>query len=45
MLNKLILASKSKIRKEILDRNDIPNRVEHSNIDEDVVKNALICQK
>jgi septum formation protein len=45
MLNKLILASKSKIRKEILDRNDIPNRVEHSNIDEDVVKNALIKEK
>ena len=45
MINKLILASKSKIRKEILDRNDIPNRVEHSNIDEDVVKNALIKEK
>ena len=45
MLNKLILASKSKIRKEILDRNDIPNRVEHSNIDEDVVKNELIKEK
>ena len=45
MLNKVILASKSKIRKEILDRNDIPNRVEHSNIDEDVVKNALIKEK
>ena len=45
MLNKLILASKSKIRKEILDRHDIPNRVEHSNIDEDVVKNALIKEK
>jgi septum formation protein len=45
MLNKVILASKSKIRKEILDRHDIPNRVEHSNIDEDVVKNALIKEK
>ena len=45
MLNKIILASKSKVRKEILDKNDIPNQVEHSNIDEDVVKDALIKKK
>ena len=45
MLNKIILASKSKVRKEILDKNDIPNQVEHSNIDEDVVKDALIKEK
>ena len=45
MLNKIILASKSKVRKEILDKNDIPNQVEHSNVDEDVVKNALIKEK
>jgi len=45
MLNKIILASKSKVRKEILDKNDIPNKVEHSNVDEDVVKNALIKEK
>ena len=45
MLNKIILASKSKVRKEILDKNDIPNEVEHSNVDEDVVKDALIKEK
>ena len=45
MLNKIILASKSKVRKEILDKNDIPNQVEHSNVDEDVFKDALIKEK
>ena len=42
MLNKIILASKSKIRKEILDKNNILNVVEASNIDEDVVKKSLL---
>ena len=42
MLNKIILASKSKIRKDILDKNNIENTVESSNIDEDVVKLSLI---
>ena len=45
MLNKIILASKSKVRKEILDKNDILNQVEYSNVDEDVVKDALIKEK
>jgi len=45
MLNRIILASKSKVRKEILDKNDIPNQVEHSNVDEDVIKDALIKKK
>ena len=45
MLNRIILASKSKVRKEILDKNDIRNQVEHSNVDEDVVKDALIKEK
>ena len=45
MLNKIILASKSKVRKEILDDNNIPNEVEHSNVDEDIVKDALIKEK
>ena len=45
MLNKIILASKSKVRKEILDKNDIPNEAEHSNVDEDVIKDALIKEK
>ena len=42
MLNKIILASKSKVRKEILDKNNIISEVEASNIDEDVVKRSLL---
>ena len=38
----IILASKSKVRKEILDINNIPNRVEPSNVDEDLVKKSLL---
>ena len=45
MLNKIILASKSKVRKEILDKNKIPNEVKPSNVDEDPVKNSLIKEK
>ncbi len=41
MLN-LILASKSKVRKEILNKNNIHCKVEPSNIDEDLVKNGLL---
>ena len=42
MLNKIILASKSKVRKDILDKNDIKSTVEPSNVDENVVKQSLI---
>ena len=42
MLNKNILASKSKVRKEILDKHKISCEVKHSNVDEDIVKQALI---
>ncbi|MDC0876450.1 Maf family protein [Candidatus Pelagibacter sp.] len=45
MLNKIILASKSKVRKEILDKNNIPNQVEPSNVDEENVKESLIKEK
>ena len=45
MLNKIILASKSKVRKEILDKNNIPNKVEPSNVDEDTVKDSLLKEK
>ena len=45
MLNKIILASKSKVRKEILDKNKILNEVEPSNVDEDVVKESLVKEK
>ena len=42
MLNKIILASKSKVRKDILDRNNIEAIVEPSNVDEDIVKISLL---
>ena len=45
MLNKIILASNSKVRKEILDKNKIPNEVKPSNVDEDSVKKSLIKEK
>ena len=45
MLNKIILASKSKVRKEILDQNKIPNTVEPSNVDEEIIKKSLIKEK
>ena len=38
----LILASKSKVRKEILNKNNIVCKVEPSNIDEKLVKNSLL---
>ena len=41
----IILASKSKVRKEILDKNNIDVQVEPSNVDEDVIKNNLIKEK
>ena len=42
---KIILASKSKIRKKILDENNIFVQVQPSNVDEDVVKESLIKEK
>ena len=45
MINKIILASKSKVRKEILDRNNIESIVEPSYVDEDIVKASLIKEK
>ena len=42
MLNKIILASKSKVRKEILDKNNITSEAKPSNVDENVVKESLI---
>ena len=41
----IILASKSKVRKKILDENNINNRVEPSNVDEDVIKESLLKNK
>ena len=45
MLNKIILASKSKVRKKILDENNILNKVQPSNLDEGSVKDSLIKEK
>jgi septum formation protein len=42
MVNEIILASKSKIRKKILENNKIKCRVEPSNVDEDSVKESLL---
>ena len=41
MLN-IILASKSKVRKDILDKNGLSCEVEPSNVDEDIVKESLL---
>ena len=38
----LILASKSKVRKEILDKNNISCSVEPSNVDEEIIKRSLL---
>ena len=45
MDKKIILASKSKVRKEILDKNNIYNIVEPSYIDEDTVKLSMLNEK
>ena len=42
MLNKIILASKSEVRKKILDKNNIKCVVEPSNVDEEPVKESLL---
>ena len=42
---KIILASKSGVRKKILENNKINCEVIHSNIDEDQFKEALINEK
>ena len=45
MNNQIILASKSKVRKKILDENGISSIVLPSNVDEDVVKQSLLKEK
>ena len=45
MLNNIILASKSKVRKNILEKNNIDCKVKPSNIDEDSVKESLLNEK
>ena len=41
-MNNLVLASKSKVRKEILQKNGINCLVEPSNVDEEPIKNSLL---
>ena len=45
MLDRIILASKSKVRKEILDKNNIKSLVIPSNVDEDIFKLSLLKEK
>ena len=45
MLNNIILASKSKVRKEILEKNNISCDVKPSNVDEDSVKESLLNEQ
>ena len=45
MVKEIILASKSGVRKKILEENNIQFRVEPSNVDEDSVKESLLKKK
>ena len=45
MVNEIILASESKVRKKILEDNQINCIVEYSNVDEDSVKKSLLKEK
>ena len=44
MLNNIILASMSKVRKDILEKNNIFCNVIPSNVDEDLVKKSLLYE-
>jgi septum formation protein len=41
----IVLASKSKVRKEILNKHNIHTSVEPSNVDEEVIKSSLLKEK
>ena len=45
MNNELILASKSGVRKKILNNNNINCKVIYSNVDEDQIKESLLKEK
>ena len=45
MINKIILASKSEIRKKILDKNNIICEVIPANVDEELIKESLLKEK
>ena len=44
-MHKIILASKSKVRKKILDQNNIISETKPSNVDEDVIKISMLKEK
>ena len=45
MVKEIILASKSGVRKKILEQNNIKCKIEPSNVDEDSVKESLVKEK
>ena len=45
MINEIILASKSEVRKKLLEKNKINCKVEPSNVDEESVKEALLKEE
>ena len=45
MSNKIILASRSEVRKKILDQNGINYEVIPANVDEDQIKRSLLKEK
>ena len=45
MLTNIILASKSEVRKNILNKNNLNCKVEPSNVDEDIIKESLLKEK
>ena len=45
MLTNIILASKSEVRKSILNKNNLNCTVEPSNLDEDIIKESLLKEK
>ena len=44
-MDDIVLASKSKVRKEILDKHNIRTSVEPSSVDEEVIKSSLLKEK
>ncbi|QIZ21057.1 septum formation protein Maf [Candidatus Pelagibacter giovannonii] len=45
MVKKIILASKSGVRKKILEKNNIQCKIEPSNVDEDSIKESLLKER
>ena len=45
MVDEIILASKSRVRKKILEENKIRCKIEPSNVDEEIIKESLLKEK